>query len=124
MGPLQAAMARIAEWEARLALLEKPPKTPGNSSLPPSKGQKTKQAATGKKPPRMSRPDFGRALDPDPDRIVESRSDASRSVSCNSPSSMACLTTTALAANRFAPIARNICNWSGLMLSGSFLANP
>jgi transposase len=40
VGQLQAAVARIAELEARLALLEKPPKTPDNSSLPPSKGQK------------------------------------------------------------------------------------
>ncbi len=43
-------MARIAEWEARLALLEKPPKTPGNSSLPPSKGQRvaaSRDAASG-----------------------------------------------------------------------------
>jgi transposase len=75
VGQLQAAMARIAELEARLTLLEKPPKTPGNSSLPPSKGHKTNQATTAKKPPRKSRPGFGRALDPNPDRIVESRLD-------------------------------------------------
>jgi transposase len=43
VGQLQAALARIAELQARLALLEKPPKTPDNSSLPPSKGQKSDQ---------------------------------------------------------------------------------
>lgn len=36
-GQLEAALARVADLEARLALLEKPPKTPDNSSLPPSK---------------------------------------------------------------------------------------
>ena len=71
VGQLQAALARIAELEARLALLEKPPKTPDNSSLPPSKGQKTSQAPDGRKPLRKSRPGFGRALEPNPDRIVD-----------------------------------------------------
>ena len=68
---LQAALARIAELEARLALLEKPPKTPDNSSLPPSKGQKTSQPPDSRKPPRKSRPGFDRALEPNPDRIVD-----------------------------------------------------
>jgi transposase len=76
VGQLEAALARIAELEARLARLEKPPKTPDNSSLPPSKGQKSNDPPTGKKPPRKSRPGFGRALDPNPDRIVDSRLDA------------------------------------------------
>ncbi len=35
VGQLQAALARIAELEARLATLERPAKTPDNSSLPP-----------------------------------------------------------------------------------------
>ncbi|WP_227323895.1 IS66 family transposase [Acidisoma silvae] len=68
---LQAALARIAELEARLALLERPPKTPDNSSLPPSKGQKTSQPPDGRKPPRKSRPGFGRMLEPNPDRTVD-----------------------------------------------------
>ncbi|MCA1835591.1 MAG: IS66 family transposase [Actinobacteria bacterium] len=76
VGQLQAALARIAELEARLALLEKPPKTPDNSSLPPSKGQKSDQPADGNKPPRKSRPGFGRALEPNPDRIVDRLLDA------------------------------------------------
>src|SRR5215210_9333235 len=32
--------ARLAELEARLAALEAPPKTPGNSSVPPSQARK------------------------------------------------------------------------------------
>lgn len=76
VGQLQAALARIAELEARLALLERPPKTPDNSSLPPSKGQKSNQPSDGNKPPRASRPGFGRTLEPNPDRIVDRLLDA------------------------------------------------
>ena len=61
VGQLEAALARIAELEKRLAAFEQPPKTPDNSSLPPSKGQKSDRP-TGGKPPRKSRPGFGRAL--------------------------------------------------------------
>ena len=75
VGQLEAALARIAELEARLARLEKPPETPDNSSLAPSKVQKSSDQPTGTKPPRKSRPGFGRALDPNPDRIVDSRLD-------------------------------------------------
>jgi transposase len=75
-GRLEAALARIAELEARLAKLERPSKTPDNSSLPPSKGQKSDQPTDGPKPPRKSRPGFGRALEPNPDRIVDARLDA------------------------------------------------
>lgn len=52
-------------------MLEKPPKTPDNSSLPPSRGQKPSPAADGNKPPRKSRPGSGRTLGPNPDRIVD-----------------------------------------------------
>ena len=76
VGQLEAALARIAELEARLARLENPPKTPDNSSLPPSKGRKSNDQPTGEKPPRKSRRGFGRALDPNPDRVVDSRLDA------------------------------------------------
>ena len=76
MGQLQTALARIAELEARPARLEKPSKTPDSSSLPPCKGQKSDDQATGEKPPRKSRPGFGRALDPNPDRVVDLRFDA------------------------------------------------
>ncbi len=40
VGQLEAALVRIAALEARLAELERPCKTPDNSSLPPSQGQK------------------------------------------------------------------------------------
>jgi transposase len=75
IGQLQAALARIAELEKRLAAFERPPKTPDNSSLPPSKGQKPDRP-TGDKPPRKSRPGFGRALEPNPDRVVDAMLDA------------------------------------------------
>jgi transposase len=72
-GQLQTALTRIAELEARLADLERPVKTPDNSSLPPSKGQKPDGPAAGRKPPRKGHPGVARALVPDPDRIVDSR---------------------------------------------------
>jgi transposase len=75
IGQLQAALARIAELEKRLAAFERPPKTPDNSSLPPSKGQKPDRPP-GDKPPRKSRPGFGRALEPNPDRVVDAMLDA------------------------------------------------
>jgi len=71
-GQLEAALARIGELENRLAKLERPAKTPDNSSLPPSKGQKTDHP-TGDKPPRKSRPGFGRTLHPNPDRVFDAR---------------------------------------------------
>ena len=43
---VQALTARVAELEARLA---GPPKTPGNCSLPPSKGQKPNRPEKGKR---------------------------------------------------------------------------
>lgn len=70
VGQLQAALARIAELEKRLAGFEHPPKTPDTSSLPPSRGQKS-DCPAGDKAPRKSRPGFGRALEPNPDRIVD-----------------------------------------------------
>ncbi len=74
VGRLEAALARIDELEKRLARYERPAKTPDNSSLPPSKGQKSNQPPPPK-PPRKSRPGFGRALEPNPDRVVDSRLD-------------------------------------------------
>jgi transposase len=74
VGQLDAALARIAELEKRLAAFERPPKTPDNSSLPPARGQKPDRPA-GEKPPRKSRPGIGRALEPSPDRIVDARLD-------------------------------------------------
>jgi len=75
VGQLQGALARIAELEARLARLEQPAKTPDNSSLPPSKGQKPDVPAGGK-PPRKGRPGVARVLEPNPDRITDAKLDA------------------------------------------------
>ncbi len=69
---LAAAEARIATLEARLAELTGPTKTPDNSSKPPSQGQKPDRPAADQ-PPRKSRPRVGRALHPNPDRVVEAR---------------------------------------------------
>jgi transposase len=82
VGQLETALARIAvleagnaeltarnaELQARLARLERPAKTPDNSSLPPSKGQKSDGPAPGAKPPRKGRPGVARLLAPNPDR--------------------------------------------------------
>ena len=51
VGQLEAALTRIAELEKRLAVFERPAKTPDNSSLPPSKSQKPDRPI-GDKPPR------------------------------------------------------------------------
>ena len=68
---LDAAERRIAELEAKLA---EPPKTPDNSSLPPSKGQKPNQAEkprrTGPRQGSLGRKGGGRPLACDPDATV------------------------------------------------------
>jgi len=60
--------ARIAELESKLT---DPPKTPDNSSLPPSKGQKPNLPDRGKKKPRPGRPGVSRALAEHPDKTIE-----------------------------------------------------
>ena len=69
LAQIKTLLARIAELEARL---DQPPKTPTNSSLPPSRGQKANRAETaaGKKG-RNGRPGVARALCPDPDATRE-----------------------------------------------------
>ena len=71
---LQAALARIGELERRLAELQRPPKTPCNSSVPPSQGQKSNSAERGKQiGPRsgsVGRKGGGRELIADPDETV------------------------------------------------------
>ena len=65
---------RIAALEARLGELTRPPRTPDNSSKPPSQGQKPdKPSADAPRPPRKSRPGVGRALYPNPDRVIDAR---------------------------------------------------
>jgi len=62
-----ALKARIAELEARLKV---PPKTPDNSSLPPSRGQKANRPESGNKP-RKGRPGVTRELAENPDKVRE-----------------------------------------------------
>jgi transposase len=59
---VETLTARVVELEARLG---EPPKTPGNSSLPPSKGQKASEAATPKAKAQAHR-GAHRPLHPDP----------------------------------------------------------
>jgi transposase len=67
----KALAARVAELEAKLNL---PPKTPGNSSLPPSKGQKTNKPEKAKKE-RKGRPGVARKLAENPDYIRDEFAD-------------------------------------------------
>ena len=63
---LNAAHERIAALEARLDELTRPPKTPDNSSKPPSQGQKPNRSDGEPRQPREGRPGVGRALHPNP----------------------------------------------------------
>jgi transposase len=57
---IAAQDTRIAALEARLNELSRPPKTPDNSSKPPSQGQKQDRSASGTdRPARKSRPGVG-----------------------------------------------------------------
>ncbi len=71
---VQALTARVAELEARLGA---PPKTPDNSSLPPSKGQKPnrpeKAKRHGPRPGSLGRMGGGRPLAETPDEIVSAK---------------------------------------------------
>ena len=64
-------LAQIAALNARIAVLEgklgKPPKTPDNSSLPPSRGQKANAEPPAPKPPRKGHPGVARTLAENPD---------------------------------------------------------
>ena len=61
-----ALQARVAELEARLDV---PPKTPNNSSLPPSTGQKANIAKTAKKRRRKGHSGTTRKLAENPDKV-------------------------------------------------------
>ena len=68
---VQTLAARVAELETKLGAL---PKTPDNSSLPPSKGQKPnrpeKAKRHGPRPGRLGRMGGGRLLATTPDETV------------------------------------------------------
>jgi len=68
-GQINALVQRVAELEARL---NAPPKTPDNSSTPPSKGAKPNHPDRAAKP-RRGRPGTARALTAEPDRVIEAR---------------------------------------------------
>lgn len=74
---LQAALARIGELERRLDERQSPPKTPNNSSLPPSKGHKPNRSEKARREgPRsgsLGRKGGGRALTEEPDEVVITR---------------------------------------------------
>ena len=82
---IEAQSARIEELTQRVAQLEaklgQPPKTPDNSSLPPSQARKPSRAERRAAKKRKGRPGVSRALAPSPDRIVESV--AERCPHCN-----------------------------------------
>jgi transposase len=65
---IAAQDARILALEARLDELTRPPKTPDNSSKPPSQGQKQDCPSPTNRAARKSRPGVGRTLHPNPDR--------------------------------------------------------
>ena len=71
---VQALTARVAELEAKLDL---PPKTPDNSSLPPSRGKKPNRedqpARTGPRQGSLGRQGGGRRLAEAPDETVTAR---------------------------------------------------
>jgi transposase len=71
---IAAQDARIAALEARLDELTRPPKTPDNSSKPPSQGQKQDRPPPDtNRPARKSRLGVGRTLHPNPDRVIDQR---------------------------------------------------
>jgi transposase len=73
---IEALSARTEELTRRIAELEdklgQPPKTPDNSSTPPSQARKPNRAERRAAKKRTGRPGVFRTLAPSPDRIVES----------------------------------------------------
>jgi transposase len=71
---LEQAHKLIAELQARIDELTRPPKTPDNSSLPPSKGHKPnrldKAERQGPRKGSLGRKGGGRALSAEPDEVV------------------------------------------------------
>ena len=67
---IEALTKRVEDLEAKLG---KPPKTPDNSSMPPSQGQKPNRAERRAAKKRKGHPGAFRALSEHPDRVVEAR---------------------------------------------------
>jgi transposase len=65
---IEALMRRVAALEAKL---NEPPKTPDNSSKPPSQGQKADRRRPSQEERRQGRPGVARVLHPNPDRVVD-----------------------------------------------------
>lgn len=61
-------MARVAQLEQATSA---PPKTPENSSLPPSSSPKPNVPKGWRRRKRKGRPERGRRLHPAPDKVVE-----------------------------------------------------
>ena len=82
---LDDALSRIAELEAYVAEVTRPPRTPDNSSLPPSKGQKPDRTVQILLRKRRGRPGVARALAENPDRVVDAHVDACPSCQARFP---------------------------------------
>lgn len=76
---VEAQAARIAALEARLAAAAKPPQTPANSSLPPSRGHKRNRPRRPATPRRKrAGPGVTRRLAEQPDAVVACHAQACR----------------------------------------------
>ncbi len=69
---IETLTKRVETLEAKLG---KPPKTPDNSSVPPSQGQKANRAERRAAKKRKSHPGAFRQLSETPDRVVETRAE-------------------------------------------------
>jgi transposase len=72
MTRVEALTKRVKELQAKLC---EPAKTPDNSSIPPSRGQKASPGAEKPKPKGKPHPGAARALHPEPTRVVEARAE-------------------------------------------------
>jgi len=70
---IETLMKRVSDLEAKLG---GPPKTPDNSSVPPSRGEKPNRAERRAAKPRQGRPGVHRALSENPDRVIETLAEA------------------------------------------------
>jgi transposase len=82
---LKDALAEIALLKARIEELTRPPKTPDNSSTPPSKSAKPDRSVQKELRRRRGRPGVTRALTENPDRIVQAHLEACPSCQADFP---------------------------------------